>query len=87
MPSPSPTSNPAQPIQHIVLMIQENRTPDQLFQAFPGANTQAYGYEHTGKKVMLRKVPLLEVSTPGNYTSTSKTIVTAEPAFRAKTAR
>src|SRR5579864_58011 len=27
------------PIQHVVLIVQENRTVDDLFQFFPGANT------------------------------------------------
>jgi phospholipase C len=66
-PTPQPTSNPAQPIQHVIIMIQENRTPDQLFQAFPGADTQSYGFTHTGKKVNLREVRLRSKSTPGNY--------------------
>jgi hypothetical protein len=48
-------------------VIQENRTPDQLFQAFPGANTQSYGYDHNGNKIPLRRVPLRELLTPGNY--------------------
>jgi len=66
-PTAQPTINPAQPIQHIVIMIQENRTPDQLFQAFPGADTQSFGYTHTGKKVNLQKRPLRSPFTPSNY--------------------
>jgi len=31
------------PIKHIVLLIQENRSFDNLFQGYPGANTQSYG--------------------------------------------
>jgi len=31
------------PIQHVVLLIQENRSFDNLFQGYPGANTQNYG--------------------------------------------
>ena len=30
-------------IQHVVVIIQENRSFDNLFQAYPGANTQSYG--------------------------------------------
>jgi phospholipase C len=67
VPTPVPTVAPTGPIQHIIIVIQENRTPDQLFQAFPGANTQSYGYDHTGKRVSLRKVPLREIQTPSNY--------------------
>jgi phospholipase C len=67
VPSTTATPNPAQKIQHIVIMIQENRTPDQLFQAFPNADTQSFGYDHNGNKIALRKVPLRESLTPGNY--------------------
>jgi phospholipase C len=66
-PSAAPTAAPTSPIQHIIVVIQENRTPDQLFQAFPGANTQSYGYDHNGNKIMLKRVPLQELLTPGNY--------------------
>jgi phospholipase C len=67
VPTPMPTVAPTSPIQHVIVVIQENRTPDQLFQAFPGANTQSYGYDHNGNKISLREVPLQEKFTPGNY--------------------
>ncbi|HEY3676925.1 MAG TPA: hypothetical protein VGK84_13140, partial [Candidatus Tumulicola sp.] len=66
-PSSAPTVAPNSPIQHIIVVVQENRTPDQLFQAFPGADTQSYGYNHLGEKVALKEVPLQEPLTPGNY--------------------
>jgi phospholipase C len=67
VPTTAPTIAPTSPIQHIIVVVQENRTPDQLFQAFPGADTQSYGYDHNGNKVPLREVPLEEPLTPGNY--------------------
>src|SRR5579864_3304875 len=41
-------------IRHVVIIVQENRSFDNLFQNFPGANTQSYGYTHTGQKVTLK---------------------------------
>jgi phospholipase C len=53
------------PISHVVIVIQENRSVDNLFQGFPGANTQAYGYTYVVKHkkkteiyVPLSSVPL-----------------------------
>ncbi|HEY1681105.1 MAG TPA: alkaline phosphatase family protein [Candidatus Tumulicola sp.] len=40
-------------IQHVVIIIQENRSVDNLFQGLPGADTQSYGYTSKGKKVKL----------------------------------
>jgi len=45
-------------IQHVVIVIQENRSFDNLFQGYPGADTQSYGYTSTGQKVSLIPVTL-----------------------------
>jgi len=45
------------PIQHIVVIMQENRSFDNLFHGFPGANTVTQGKAH-GKYVSLKQVPL-----------------------------
>ncbi len=45
------------PIQHVVVIMQENRSFDNLFHGFPGANTVSAGYGH-GKKYVLQSVPL-----------------------------
>ncbi|MBV8117177.1 MAG: hypothetical protein JOZ01_04325, partial [Candidatus Eremiobacteraeota bacterium] len=42
------------PIAHIVLMIQENRSFDNLFATFPGANGATQGTLHNGKVVPLK---------------------------------
>jgi phospholipase C len=43
-------------IKHVVIIIQENRSFDDMFQGFPNADTQSYGYANeNGKEV---KVPL-----------------------------
>ncbi len=49
-----PTANP---IQHVVVIMQENRSFDHLFNAFPGADTVQTGILH-GKPVPLRPTPL-----------------------------
>ncbi|MBV8497792.1 MAG: hypothetical protein JO003_00855 [Candidatus Eremiobacteraeota bacterium] len=45
-------------IQHVVVMIQENRSVDNLFQGFPGADTVPYGFNEKGQKIALRQVGL-----------------------------
>jgi phospholipase C len=45
-------------IQHVVIIIQENRSFDNLFQGFPGADTQSYGYDSSGKKITLAPADL-----------------------------
>ncbi len=44
-------------IKHVVIVMQENRSFDNLFHGFPGANTVDYGYGH-GKKYMLKSFSL-----------------------------
>lgn len=45
-------------ITHVVVIIQENRSFDNLFQGYPGADTQAFGYASTGEKVPLAPVSM-----------------------------
>jgi phospholipase C len=45
-------------IHHIVIVVQENRSVDNLFQGFPGADTQPYGFTESGKKITLMPVRL-----------------------------
>jgi len=40
-------------IQHVIFVIQENRSFNYLFMGFPGATTQNYGYDQSGKKIPL----------------------------------
>jgi phospholipase C len=40
-------------ISHVVIIMQENRSFDNLFQGYPGADTRSYGFTSTGKKVTL----------------------------------
>jgi len=45
-------------IQHIVIIVQENRSFNNLFYGFPGAKTVKYGYNTSGKKITLAPVGL-----------------------------
>ncbi|MGA8535176.1 MAG: alkaline phosphatase family protein [Candidatus Tumulicola sp.] len=45
------------PIQHVVVIMQENRSFDNFFHNFPGANGATYGYGH-GVKYPLQKIDL-----------------------------
>lgn len=47
-------------IKHVVIIIQENRTFNNLFMGYPGATTKTYGYLSTGAKVALEPAPLDE---------------------------
>ncbi len=57
-PTAPPTSSPLSVIKHVVLMIQENRSVDNLFQAYPGANTASSGQISTGQTVPLTPIPI-----------------------------
>jgi phospholipase C len=42
---PAERSDPGWPIEHVVFLIKENRTFDNLFGTFPGANGVSFGYD------------------------------------------
>ena len=56
------TSGTGQKIQHVVIIFQENRTPDNLFQdpalIAKGADIQTFGVNSTGEKIPLAPQPL-----------------------------
>lgn len=45
-------------ISHVVIIVQENRSFDNLFQGYPGADTAAFGIAHDGTRVQLEPVSL-----------------------------
>src|SRR5665213_2201520 len=49
---------PAPKITHIVIIIQENRSFDNLFNGFPGADSVRQGRIHTGALVRLQPISL-----------------------------
>jgi phospholipase C len=42
-------------INHVVFIVQENRSFNFMFQGFPGALTQNYGYDTSGNKIVLHQ--------------------------------
>jgi phospholipase C len=53
-----PSDSSGGKIDHVVVIFQENRSFDNLFQGYPGADTQSYGYRSNGVKVPLHPVGL-----------------------------
>jgi phospholipase C len=43
-------------IKHVVVIVQENRTFENLFAGWPGADAPMSGYLHTGKRIALREI-------------------------------
>jgi len=56
--APAAAATTPDPIQHVVVIVQENRTFDNLFNGYPGANSRNYGYDSKGNKVYLQPEPL-----------------------------
>lgn len=46
------------PIQHVIFIVQENRSFNNLFFGYPGAKTKSYGYDSKGDKIALQPVDL-----------------------------
>lgn len=70
-PSPPPSSSPQpQKIQHVIVVFQENRTPDNLFHGLPGADIANSGTNSHGQTVALQPIDItapydLDHSHPG----------------------
>ncbi|HEY1867473.1 MAG TPA: alkaline phosphatase family protein [Candidatus Cybelea sp.] len=48
----------SQKIKHIVIVVQENRSFNDLFYGYPGAKTSKYGYDSDGKRVNVYPIGL-----------------------------
>jgi phospholipase C len=55
---PAAPAGASSKIQHVVIIFQENRSTDNLFNGLPGADTAQYGMNSHGKQVKLRPIPL-----------------------------
>ena len=64
--------------QHVVIIYQENRTPDNLFQGLCGSgrsmcpspyDLQNFGIDNKGQKIQLTQVPLGSPNDPGHGSS------------------
>ena len=58
LPIPLPAQSALGKIKHVVIIMQENRSFDNLFQGYPGADTQPYGFDSHGNKITLQPVGL-----------------------------
>src|SRR5476649_1609489 len=57
-PLPRVTGAPSTPIKHIVIIVQENRSPDDLFHGLPGAYIASTGKDSQGHTLVLQPVAL-----------------------------
>ncbi len=57
-------------IRHVVIIVQENRSFDNLFYGAPGADTRTYGYDSSGHKIALKPLGL-ETTWDLDHSSTS----------------
>jgi phospholipase C len=71
--SPSPTRAPT--IQHIVILLRENHTYDNLFGRFPGGAGTTVGRSVTGKLVQLGRTPQLILRNPGHTGASADTAI------------
>ena len=59
-PTPTPTAAPGpRYIKHVIIMIQENRSFDNFFATFPGADGTTTGKTHDGGTIPLREASLI----------------------------
>lgn len=67
-PSPSPSASPVpgSPIEHVIIVLQENRTFDNVFHGYPGANYAKTGLNSAGARVELQQVPLMTAWDPSH---------------------
>jgi phospholipase C len=45
-------------INHVIIIVQENRSFDNLFHDYPNSDTTSFGYAHDGTRVVLQPIPL-----------------------------
>jgi phospholipase C len=55
---PLPSPDALGKIKHVVIIMQENRSFDNLFAGYPGADTQSYGYNSKGVRITLQPIVL-----------------------------
>ena len=64
---PTTAARSASPIDHVIVVVQENRSFDNLFYGFPGADTATSGTLHDGTQVALKPIPLEDGRDIGHF--------------------
>jgi len=57
---------PSRYIKHIIIIVQENRSFENLFAGYPNADAPLYGYTHAGKQVALKPIALTNPADPSH---------------------
>ncbi|HZY98430.1 MAG TPA: alkaline phosphatase family protein [Candidatus Baltobacteraceae bacterium] len=70
--APTTDSPTTSPIKHVVIVIQENRTFDDFFATFPGADGTTHGIDHNGNRVPLVKGDLIQYGVAHSYSTFKK---------------
>ncbi|HET6275825.1 MAG TPA: alkaline phosphatase family protein [Candidatus Cybelea sp.] len=70
IPAPPRRHGASGKIQHVVIIVQENRSFNNLLYGFPGAKTAKYGYDTSGEKISLKPIGL-ETTWDLDHSSTS----------------
>ncbi len=65
--APAPQSLATSPIKHVIVIVQENRSFDNLFHGFPGADSATTGLRHDGTTVPLAPVSLADGQDVGHF--------------------
>lgn len=60
-------AGPSAAIKHVIVVVQENRSFDNLFAGFPGADTATTGTRHDGTTVALHPTPLEAGADVGHF--------------------
>ena len=64
--SARPAHSASTPIQHVVILIMENRSFNYMFMGYPNAHTVSSGLLHTGQAVQLQQIPLEAIGDLGH---------------------
>jgi len=58
--------SPGNYIKHVIVIIQENRSFDNMFEGFPGAETKTFGYQSNGTLTPLRPIDITSSIDPAH---------------------
>jgi hypothetical protein len=78
-PTPSAAASSTNPIKHVIVLVQENRTVDNLFQNQPGVETQRWGKNHLGYYVQLMPQSIATEGDPSHSHAAFETECNATP--------